>query len=384
MNYYISHIVNNCDLLMERNPISAESGKLRTLYLAKSLESDVTIVSIGNPLSKGFFRKKKENIENNINIIYLSAFNFLGMKHLFFMISIANYTLKNIRKIDKVIIYNAMPHHTIPIVLLKFLLKYELILEIEELYKSYQYKGIKGKLVNISENIAIKYCDKYIITNPNMITSINTKKPFIVNRGYSTKAKETIISNYEKYKYNDEKPIILYSGRLDYEGGIEILLQSLYLISNECEVVITGKGPYEDKVKIYTNSNPKVRFRFLGFLKNEEYIKLLKSAKLCINPIRTELEFSKASFPSKILQYLEYGNMVISSNFQGIEEGNEINKYIIYYQDDNPLLLAKAIDIGIKMNVDKNSISREISNYLIDQEKKLFAFMNYTTNIRRD
>ena len=112
----------------------------------------------------------------------------------------------------------------------------------------------------------------------------------------------------------------------------------------------------------------------VNHLYNIKYKELLIQAKICINPTREKKQFLENSFPSKIYQYLEYGNIVISSNFLEINNLDSLKKYIYTYNEDSSLEMAKLINNLIDKNYNKSTIAIEFKNYFYNQEISLKRF----------
>ncbi|GAH56106.1 unnamed protein product, partial [marine sediment metagenome] len=222
------------DIQKERNPALSNAGRLRSQYIVKTINKKVTVISLSVPRNKGFFKEKKEIVDDRVKVIYLRALNILKLKRIFLMIFLLIFMLKYIKEKDKVIVYNVNPQIIFPLLVFKKVKKIFYILQIEELYSSYNYKYLKGIIYNWIERLSIKYANSYIINNEGIVKYLPAKRIHIVNRGYKTH----LNGNYDiSPKIIKELPIVLYSGRLDYDGGIEIFLDSLKYVEKRCKVV---------------------------------------------------------------------------------------------------------------------------------------------------
>jgi glycosyltransferase involved in cell wall biosynthesis len=281
--------------------------------------------------------------------------------------------LKHIRKKDKIIVYNADPLIIFPLLIFKKIKKIAYVLQIEELYSSYKYRYLKGSIYNWSESLGIKYANNYIINNEGIVKYLPAKRTYIVNRGYKTRLGD----NYDIFsKTRKEIPIILYSGRLDFEGGIEVFLDSLKYIKKECKVIILGKGPLSNKVACFDDYNDNIVYSYLGFVSRKQFEELLVQAQICINPTRVKEKFSSVSFPSKVLQYLEYGNILISSCISEINNLGDLKEYIYIYYNDSSIELATLINDLIYKTYDKFTIVKKVDKFFYKQDKSLKNFMS--------
>jgi len=373
MIYYLldTYIRNSNDIIKIRKPAVSVAGTLRYRYILKSINKKIIVISVAVPRAKGFFEEKEIIIDERIKVIYLKALNIVGLRMFFSFIFLLEFLIKSIKNRDKIIVYNCDPKFIFALFILRKIKNVSYILQIEEMYSSYNYEGLKGYIYNLAEKIGIKFADSFIINNSSMIKYLSKGKKYIINRGYKTRE----IPNHKEYTKNIQKiPIILYSGRLDYVGGVEVFIDSLSYIEKECEVIITGSGQLSKKVKNYKNHNKYIKYNYLGFIESEKYKELLVQAKICVNPTRRKENFIENSFPSKIYQYLEYGNIVISSNFSEIINLDSIKKYIYTYDNDSPLEMAKLINNLMDNNFNKKTITMEFENSFSNQEISLKKF----------
>lgn len=110
---------------------------------------------------------------------------------------------------------------------------------------------------------------------------------------------------------------IMYSGYLGSVTGVDLLLEAVSKIdSKDFELIITGRGELEKKIK---NNNDK-RIKFYGSIPYDEYLKLLNSANILVNPRNMYLPENNNNFPSKVLDYLAVGKVVVSTKFIGYEK----------------------------------------------------------------
>ena len=147
----------------------------------------------------------------------------------------------------------------------------------------------------------------------------------IVNKEFLKKCKE-----YNKEK--NEKLTILYSGGLDEERGIGVFLESLKYNDLDCRVIVSGKGNIE-------SDDPRVDFK--GFIPYEEVQKIMMQSDILVQCQLSKKTFAKASFPSKLFEYIATGNLIISSNIDEVK--SFAGDAFTYYEDDDPRKLAEAI-----------------------------------------
>jgi len=180
-----------------------------------------------------------------------------------------------------------------------------------------------------------------------------------------------------KYKTNDmdenKKIIILYSGTLAKIYGILDLLSAFQKIqNNNCVLYICGGGDAEPEVQEATRRDD--RIVYLGMLPNEQVKKLQNEADILVNPRKPEGEYTIYSFPSKTMEYLETGNLVISYMLAGIPD--EYRKMLLCPDDSGLFMtLQYAINMQIQEKIDKG---KRNLHYLLENKcgKALESIVN--------
>ena len=188
---------------------------------------------------------------------------------------------------------------------------------------SKEYKNILRKLYTKICEYEIRKFEKIITLaeNPNIKFKSNHEKISISGGIKNSDYKDFIIDS-KKDTLN-----IMYSGYLSKVTGVDILLNAI----KECNLdninfYISGKGELEDEV--YELSKTDKRLNFLGFLSHKQYMDYLQKADILINPRNMKMEQNNNNFPSKILDYLATGNIIISTKFSG---HHKFDENIIFY-----------------------------------------------------
>lgn len=201
--------------------------------------------------------------------------------------------------------------------------------------------GIK-KLYNIFQvwqsNALYQYIDKFVLLTEQMAEKLRLKSPHLVMEGIApdspTPCDDSISNTYKGKKY------ILYSGTLNYEFGVRVLLDAFSLIQDQSmSLVICGFGEVEQLIAERKNNDN--RIIFLGRLDRSAVLSLQRYATVLVNPRQNTEEFTKYSFPSKMLEYLASGVPVIAYKLDGIPD--EYDPYISYVPDNTPQALASVI-----------------------------------------
>lgn len=119
---------------------------------------------------------------------------------------------------------------------------------------------------------------------------------------------------------------VMYAGLLAPVTGVDILLRAFASIrQNNVRLVLSGKGPLEDEVRTAQERDP--RIHYVGFLDQADYYRLLNEANIFVNPRNMELPENRNNFPSKVLEYLATGRIVVSSKFSGYQAFTEAFRF---------------------------------------------------------
>lgn len=149
------------------------------------------------------------------------------------------------------------------------------------------------------------------------------------------------------------KRFMLYSGSLDLRHGIMNLVDAFITAEvQNLDLYICGDG--DGKEVMLEKINSQSNIKYLGQLNREDVLKLQKQAYLLINPRNSSGEFTKYSFPSKIMEYLGSGTPTFMYQLQGIPP--EYFNYCYSLKDESTEALSNFI-INIS---DKNSQEMEM------------------------
>lgn len=190
------------------------------------------------------------------------------------------------------------------------------------------FKKILKKPYILLTNILTNNIDFFVFITKYMSSHFPTK-PFFIIEGFTDSKLLKSELNYLN-KINNKKAI-MYAGALFEKFGIGTLIDAFMEIPGDYELWLFGYGDLVD----YINTKSKIdnRIIFYGNVSNEIVFEFEKKAKLLVNPRPLDHEFTKFSFPSKILEYMSSGTPVITTNLKGIP--NEYNDKLFYFVDDS-------------------------------------------------
>ncbi len=172
-------------------------------------------------------------------------------------------------------------------------------------------KKLFGFYVNISKKLN-KQFDGYICFAKPQMEHLNKEKPFVVMEGFMD---TSLLDSIEASENHPNR--IIYAGGLMYRYGIKELVDGFIKADiPKAELYIYGKGEAEE----YIMGKEESRVYYGGCLSREDVIAEEKGAFLLVNPRPTDDEYSKCSFPSKLMEYMASGTPVLTSRLGCIGE----------------------------------------------------------------
>lgn len=163
----------------------------------------------------------------------------------------------------------------------------------------------------VKKNVKLsKEFDGYICFSEPQMRHLNQEKPHIVMEGFFDFEQFDQILAKDKHSNR-----IVYAGGLMYRYGIRELVDGFIKANiNGAELYIYGKGEAEDY--IYGKEQKGVFYG--GCIDRNDMIAEEKSAFLLVNPRPTDEEYSKCSFPSKLMEYMASGTATLTSRLECI------------------------------------------------------------------
>lgn len=302
---------------LEKN-ISAAGNRFQhnVIENLKECGNKVLVLSyIGMAITEESKKKLKKLNKVNRDVYYS-----LRQKNLlFFFTNFLKQMRMNIRESDCSICYN--------VVHIWFLLpwfcrfwKKKSILVLADYSGSESYVTIFRKLYAKLQLVCIRNFDCVIGLSPNSQRLLKQHQEFFLMEGGID---EKFYYSFHYVDQSKEKKIrILYAGLLGEVTGVDILLEA-FSRSRDPDVIliITGKGPMEGRARAAAEKDARIIIK--GNLKYEEYVRELQNADILVNPRNMLLPENQNNFPSKIMDYLASGKIIVSTKFAGWEKFNE-------------------------------------------------------------
>ncbi len=220
-----------------------------------------------------------------------------------------------------------------------------------------------------------KYIDSFVILTEHMKEPLSIEeRPYIIVEGINSLREENI--SVEK----TGKKAILYTGTLNYQFGINTLLDAFSLIEDDnYELWICGDGAAKEK--IISLSKEDSRIKFFGFLPKNEILKLQRQATVLINPRQNKGEYTKYSFPSKTIEYLASGTPLVAYKLDGIPD--EYDEYLHYVENNSAeALKSKIVEVCEQSYEERKAFGDRAKSFVSEnknpqkQAKRILQFIN--------
>lgn len=338
-------------------------------YIASAINRagyDVEIISpswMGDNSNVRFERQKTITLDDGISATFCPSWKTgnkitRNIKIIFSLLWLFFYLIINVKRGEKILAYHVQ-WISIPIRAAKFIKRFELILEVEEIYTDVMVVNL---IFPIWERKLISKADMYILSTELLLDKININKPYTIIYGvYNVQGRITKPINYGKIH-------LIYAGIIDsHKRGALNALDACRYLSDKYHLHIIGFGDIEmlEKLIFEHNKNYSSKVTYDGLLSGNQYIEFLQSCHIGLSTQSMDGEYLESSFPSKILSYLSLGLRVVSCHIDCVYK-SKIGNIITYYYEDNPKSIADAImKIDIKDNYDSRKIIKRLDEEFI-------------------
>lgn len=159
-----------------------------------------------------------------------------------------------------------------------------------------------------------KHFDRYVLLSKHMAPKLNIQhNQFVVIEGIAQ------ATNYVPYLSSSSKKSFLYTGTLAKRYGVMNLVSAFSKLRDDSiELWICGDGDAREEIALAAISDP--RILFFGQVARELATDLQSKASFLVNPREPTGDFTKYSFPSKVLEYMVSGRPVIMYRLEGIPD----------------------------------------------------------------
>ena len=116
---------------------------------------------------------------------------------------------------------------------------------------------------------------------------------------------------------SNDSVTFLYSGSFEYWSGLTLLLKAFIglPIDEPSSLIVCGYGPLSASDRALIDSD--CRIQFFGTVSKSDLNSLREKADILVNP-RPSIAENVFNFPSKLLEYMSYGKLIVSTKTPGI------------------------------------------------------------------
>ncbi len=200
--------------------------------------------------------------------------------------------------------------------------------------------------------------DSYVFLTKQMAEHFGVEnKPYIVMEGLVPD------KNIAENKYiSQEIKYIVYTGSLTKKYGVMDLMDAFLKLKNpNYRLVICGSGEAEQDIRNITDK----RVIFKGALPHKEAKELQSKATILVNPRGNNEEFTKYSFPSKIMEYMLTGRPVLCFKLDGMPD--EYDDYLNYFESTESM--AEEIEKYCQMPEEElTKIGKKAQQYVLENK----------------
>jgi len=290
------------------------------------------------------------------------------LKVIYGHLCLASYLLSSVRRGDPVLVYHSLGYVRL-IRVLKKLIGFRLILEVEEIYADVTGDERARK----REMHLFEAADAYLFPTELLDEKINTKK----------KPSAIIYGTYQveedrKCRFEDGKVHLLYAGTFDPRKGGATAAAAAGELPENYHVHILGFGSDGEVQQIkeeieQVNQSARATVTYDGLLSGEEYIRFVQSCDVGFSTQMPDAAFNDTSFPSKVLSYLANGLRVVSVRIKALEQ-SAIGDLLCYYDKNTPKAIADAVKkIDFSQYYDSRAVIRKLDEKFVKEIGELLS-----------
>ena len=199
----------------------------------------------------------------------------------------------------------------------------------------------------------------------------------MVRTGPATEAAESAAAQAAR----SEHFTVMYAGGLLEEYGVGRLLEAFaHLPEPDYRLWLFGTGTMEREVRAACQRDS--RITYWGFVANDEVVRKAREATVLANARPSDQWFTKYSFPSKLVEYMMSGRVVVSTKLPGIPK--EYHRYLCLIEDETPSGLAavlRQLHETPRSELDRRgreaaAFVKEVKNHLI-QGERIWRFLQH-------
>lgn len=220
------------------------------------------------------------------------------------------------------------------------------------------YIYLSKKIISITD---------YFVFITKFMVDCYSKRPYSIIEGF------TDSKMIEEKVIYAEKKAIMYAGALFEKFGVKLLINAFINIPGDYELWLFGNGDMEKEIKLFTATDS--RIKYFGNRPNIEILEFEKRAKLLVNPRFSNFEFTKYSFPSKLMEYMVSGTPVLTTKLPGIPEEYLDKMYFI--EEESEIGLKESIlNCMSKSQEELNLFGNNAKSYVLSVKNNIIQIKN--------
>jgi len=319
-----------------------------------------------------FLRKRRDELTDRIAAHILPALNLPGIKqsgHAYGAVRLIRQWIKANQSVEDkcVLVYGVYPK--VAELLIKECKKHRckifaIITDVPSAMFTYtKNKGLLKRLFSDSyRRKAISLQDRfdgYVYLTEAMQEEVAPGKPYIV---VETMADTTIFDEVADMP-RATPPAIMYAGALYKKYGVDLIVDVFEKVKIPSELWLFGSGDYETEIQHRASLNSKIKF--FGRVSREEVLRKEREASLLLNIRNAEDDYTKYSFPSKMIEYMLSGTPLFTTRLAGIPD--EYYAYCLSTDTRDIQKLAEQID-NILTDVPLQEIGNKAKRFVEEQK----------------
>lgn len=212
------------------------------------------------------------------------------------------------------------------------------------------YKVLKRYDVNRFLNQSQK-ADSFVLLTKYMRKPLKVNgRPYMVVEGIYEER------SFKKTAKKNDTISIVYTGKLDRSFGIMNLVKAFSTMKdNRLRLIICGAGEERDNVVKAARDDHRILYK--GQVSSDEAFQEIINGDILVNPRQNDSDYTKFSFPSKIIDYLSTYNPVVAYKLDGMPK---VYENLLYFVPDNTIealqkTIYKAINESLQNKEKRNS-----------------------------
>lgn len=353
------------------NSVGPQQNAADTLqwgFIEGFLENGVNLNIVNLPFVGGFPKRFRSiimksatyKVSDNVEVFEIGFINVSIVKYFSRMFVLLKFLFANRNQLSgrTIVIYSLHLPTLLPCVLSKIFIPQIALCSIIPDLPQYMSdtKNIFHILFKEIEAVVIKYLLKfvnfYVLLTNEMASalSLNSERATVIE-GIARNSSQTTPECFADAEY------ILYSGTLASRYGIKNLVDA-FCDSNQKNVELWICGDGDATNYVIERAKQFINIKYLGQITRAEVVELQRKALFLVNPRSPEGEYTKFSFPSKVIEYMCSGRPLLMYRLPGIPD----EYYHHCYTPEDATQDSLRNSIQYLCNLDRNVLTRVGSN----------------------